>query len=271
MPKRAVEEATKDDEDKVLVKRTQFGESSIVTAARKKVNKLEDDVKTLRSKVEQVNAVKDPVLQRESRLTLFETEAKELERARLEFSLANATQSLAEAQTEERTLKYQNEVDRFRATIRVLYVEWRERYEQRKRELERDFPFVSSTVTNPSLELILQDFQYLERFIIVGRTFQFVPPTIFQSTVDSVIKLLNEVPIDESRKISYPALIGPMGIGKTRTCEEICTSVMHQRSLFGGDCLIMYVDIRNFKRVVYLEKNVIRTFSHRQWYLAQAP
>jgi hypothetical protein len=186
-------------------------------------------------------------------LALFESKEKELERTRLEFSFAKAKQSLADAPTEERKLKHQKEVDEFSADIRKLDREWRERYAERKRELERDFPLVSSTTVTPFLEESLPDFQSSGKLDVVGRTFSFVPPTIFQSTVANIVTLLSEVPIDEGRKIRYPALIGPMGIGKTRTCEEICNSITHERSLFELESLIMRVNIEDFKTAVHLE------------------
>ena len=55
-------------------------------------------------------------------------------------------------------------------------------------------------------------------------TSTYVPHDSFTDAAERIEKLLDMVPVDEGRKFKFPALVGPMGIGKTRTCEEISRS-----------------------------------------------
>jgi hypothetical protein len=198
-------------------------DSPIITAAREKVNTLEDGVKDLQHKVEQTDDTKDPVLQREKRLVPLEAKENELKRARSELSLVQAKQSLAVAQTEERKSNCHVDVDMLAEKIEVLDAEWEERYAERKSALEKAFPLMRSSTTTTSLHPLPFDQVFtLPVFIRTSRPYvddgnrlpQIVH--ILESTLSQCVR-----GSPRAADLMIPVITGHPGIGKTRLAIEV--------------------------------------------------
>ena len=80
---------------------------------------------------------------------------------------------------------------------------------------------------------------------------KFVQHPEYKEALALTKEMLDLVPTSQGRKLQFPAVLGPMGIGKTRTCEEICERVQEE---YGTTVTVFQVNVRDFSENVAPDK-----------------
>jgi len=96
----------------------------------------------------------------------------------------------------------------------------------------------------------LPSFLHLKEKRLVRHNFDYVAHPAYAEATMLIVEMLEVVPVDEGREFKFPALIGPMGIGKTRTCEEVCTHAQQDLAAKGKPLIVIKVNIKDFSRDV---------------------
>lgn len=93
---------------------------------------------------------------------------------------------------------------------------------------------------------------------LAHRNLSFVQHKPFEDATKYIKNLLDMVPVEQGREFLFPALIGPMGIGKTRSCEEICKAVKEYCQDNGKLLQIVKVNIKDFSRVMVVSQDYLQ-------------